>query len=779
MQVPDDTIAWLYPSRDNFEIVGETENGLPLRSPKSLVALCVDALCRSLPHLEGALPRSLPHDVVDDIVQSLYDHSALNASTLAALRNCELSHLSLAGCRGVTDSWLAALSGNHSEEDAMDVDVDIDKNKGKDKDERNPGKEQEQDNGHAIRLSRQPDDGSTGTASSYVSAHQDAMLMTTLPVVDVQADEELIYMDTSQHQFQEDALLLPDDGDYYDDDPRMYQVTMSAEDLIPYFAESLVTLDLRGCQLVTDSGLMHLGDLYALKEAYLDECHSITGSGLLFLSECYDLVTLSLANCRRLGDEGILHIAHLDSLKELNLSSCRCLTDQSLVAISHLYDLRSLQLSLCDEITDRGLDDLASLERLTHLRLGWCRRITDVGIQRLSEQTGRSATLHVLELSRTDISDECLPSLARLRSLRELDVRGCTNLSSLALGNALANLPHLTALNVAYCPAIMYVLMEYNRAFLLPSHTLHKHCRNDTRRSSWQGKISVLTSLELNYSSVKDSHLMRFLNLGCLEELKLGSCPVGDAALAHLADHNVVPNLRVLDLSDTDVTDQSMAKIAMFTKLERLSLFCCSISNRGLRHIGALVQLQALDLDSRDVTDDGLIYLKDLKKLKSLDLFSGRFTDAGCYYISNMISLESLELCGGAISDMGCCRLASRLSHLANLNLSQNDRITNRGAAALAALTNLETLNLSNTRVDSHGLKFFSDLRKLRALTLYGCRIHSDLHVQHLQNRLPMLRCLRVDSTSAHNPFDGIVVAEDDDDDVDDDSSIGGDWRRW
>jgi Leucine-rich repeat (LRR) protein len=280
--------------------------------------------------------------------------------------------------------------------------------------------------------------------------------------------------------------------------------------------------------------------------------------------------------------------------------------------------------------------------------------------------------------------------------------------------------------------------------------------------------------LELNYSSVKDSHLLRLLNLSCLEELKLGSCPVGDAALAHLADHNVVPNLRVLDLSDTDITDQSMAKIAMFTKLERLSLFCCSISNRGLRHIGALVQLEALDLDSRDVTDDGLIYLKDLKKLKSLDLFSGRFTDAGCYYISNMTSLESLELCGGAISDMGCCRLASRLSNLANLNLSQNDRITNRGAAALAALTNLETLNLSNTRVDSHGLKFFSDLRKLRALTLYGCRIHSDQHVQHLQNRLPMLRCLRVDSTSAHNPLDGIVVAEDDDD-VDDDSSIGGD----
>lgn len=289
------------------------------------------------------------------------------------------------------------------------------------------------------------------------------------------------------------------------------------------------------------------------------------------------------------------------------------------------------------------------------------------------------------------------------------------------------------------------------------------------RRSNWQGKISSLATLELNYSSVKDSHLIRLLNLNKLQELKLGSCPVGDAALAHLADNNVTPNLRVLDLSDTDVTDQSMPKIAKFTKLERLSLFCCSITNRGLRHIGTLLELQALDLDSRDVTDDGLVYLKDLKRLKSLDLFSGRFTDAGCYYISNMTSLESLELCGGSISDMGCCRLASRLSHLVNLNLSQNDRITNRGAAALAALLNLETLNLSNTRVDSHGLKFFSDLRKLKALTLYGCQIYSECHIKNLQDRLPMLRCLRVDSV---NQCDGVVVPNTEYSPNEDDGSI-------
>jgi hypothetical protein len=75
------------------------------------------------------------------------------------------------------------------------------------------------------------------------------------------------------------------------------------------------------------------------------------------------------------------------------------------------------------------------------------------------------------------------------------------------------------------------------------------------RRSSWQGKINALKTLELCYSSVRDSHLSNFTNLYSLEELNLDSCPVGDSAIGHLADNDVVPNLRSLDLADTNLTD--------------------------------------------------------------------------------------------------------------------------------------------------------------------------------------------------------------------------------
>lgn len=277
-----------------------------------------------------------------------------------------------------------------------------------------------------------------------------------------------------------------------------------------------------------------------------------------------------------------------------------------------------------------------------------------------------------------------------------------------------------------------------------------------------------MRSLDLTYSNVKDAHLLRLTNLSSLEVLKLGCCSVGDLAIEHLAA--AAPNLRVLDLSDTNVSDQSMPHVSSFTKLEHLSLFSCSLTNRSLRHVGKLVELHSLDIDCREVTDDGLLHLRELKRLRKLVLFSGRFTDAGCYYISNLTSLKYLDLCGGAISDMGCCRLAGRLVNLQHLNLSQNERITNRGAAALATLLNLETLNLSNTRVDSLGLRVFSDLRKLKSLTLYGCRMISPHHVSSLQNCLPMLRCLRVDAV---DPKDGIVESDNESISIgDDDGSL-------
>lgn len=280
-----------------------------------------------------------------------------------------------------------------------------------------------------------------------------------------------------------------------------------------------------------------------------------------------------------------------------------------------------------------------------------------------------------------------------------------------------------------------------------------RHCR----KSGFQGKVNNLKTLELGYSGVKDSHMSRLTSLPSLEELCLDSCPVGDWTISHLADNNVVPNLKSLDLADTDLTDAGMPKLSMFVNLTRLSLFYCNITNAGLRHIAKLKSLEVLNLDSREISDEGLRHLQQLGNLKSLDIFSGRITDAGCSHLSEISSLECLELCGGGVGDVGCTALA-RLENLSCLNLSQNERITNRGAAALAALTNLKILNLSNTRVNSAALRFFGGLLKLQSLALYGCRgiDHAD-SLGKLQDELPNLKCLRLNRASDQ---DGVVLTD-------------------
>lgn len=137
------------------------------------------------------------------------------------------------------------------------------------------------------------------------------------------------------------------------------------------------------------------------------------------------------------------------------------------------------------------------------------------------------------------------------------------------------------------------------------------------------------------------------------------------------------------------------------------------------------------------------------------DMLSTTFLNSErCAYLSKIKTLTSLELCGGGVGDLGCAHLAT-LSNLTSLNLSQNESITNRGASSLAALSNLKALNLSNTCVNSDALKFFGGLLKLQSLALYGCRdIEDSPRLTSLQNDLPSLRCLRLNSASNE---DGVI----------------------
>lgn len=462
---------------DNYVV---EDNGL--KSPKSLAELCTDTLCRSLPYLDGALPPGLPQDIVDDVAASLVKHSALNATTLRVLRNCELGSLTLAGCRGVTDEWLEPLSsssfstacatpplmpspplgpiGYKGDTDYTADTVMEDMNLDGDYDERYisnahnatmaystkevfyPAKHEES----SYNGSGEERDSSCST-SSFVSASSTPFgsAMLTSPSSMSLKEDNNIDQGKSKQDFKDDF-----------DESKLPANINPQPDLNKHFiTSSLSLLDLRGSQRLTDRGLMQLSDLSSLEIAKLDNCHSIQGRGLVALSCSHQLHTLSLANCRRLTDEAIINISHLISIETLSLDGCRCLTDRSMVAISNFTHMKRLDLSQCDLITDSGLEELEHLECIEELSLGWCRSITDLGIEILTKQPGRSENLRILGLARVPITDTGVQHLGNLSVLEELDINGCSNIGSLSLGNVLAKLTKLTSLDVSYCPGIL------------------------------------------------------------------------------------------------------------------------------------------------------------------------------------------------------------------------------------------------------------------------------------------------------------------------------------
>ena len=453
-QVPDRSIASLYPLRDNYVVVSGNR-----RSPKSLKDLCLDTVCRSLPDMEGELPPGLPQDLVDSIVKSLVSHSALNVTTLRALRHCEVGELNLAGCRGVGDDWLKKLSEpclgtgydgyEHPEYapakteafvDSMDVDT-YHQEKGY------PSTHYECAQGYMYGYAKGNCDASSCSTASFVSAVQEG---------DVNMDSQRIPTTPTKMPA---ATLEPNTGisapqpEYYDSH-KMY-APPQPQSPWPNITTQLKVLDLRGSQRLTDRGLLQLGGLNVLEVAKLDNCHSIQGRGLLVLSNSERLHTLSLASCRRITDEAIVNISHLFSLTALTLDGCRCLTDRSLSAISDLFQLQKLDLSQCDLITNSGLNNLRELQYLEELSLGWCRNISDDGMKILASQPMRSDNLKILRIARCQISDEGIESVGRLKNLQELNLNGCANVSSAALGSTLQRLPKLEVLDASYCPGIL------------------------------------------------------------------------------------------------------------------------------------------------------------------------------------------------------------------------------------------------------------------------------------------------------------------------------------
>jgi len=243
---------------------------------------------------------------------------------------------------------------------------------------------------------------------------------------------------------------------------------------------------------------------------------------------------------------------------------------------------------------------------------------------------------------------------------------------------------------------------------------------------------------------------------------------VGDSALLRIADHlQRLPDLRWLELRDTQVTDDGLVHVRNLRTLERLyirtseeddaapiqitdaglqhledlfRLKSLTIANgpvtgAGLRHLNRLSKLETIDLRRTQVSDEALAQLRSHRQLKELILWHTPVTDAGLVHLRDLTNLESLFLWDNDVTDTGLENL-KELKALRELDLSGTN-VTDAGLVHVAGLVELRHLALDSTRVSDAGLHNLERLTRLKVLSLYDCSGVTTAGVQPLLTKLP------------------------------------------
>ncbi len=132
---------------------------------------------------------------------------------------------------------------------------------------------------------------------------------------------------------------------------------------------NVTSLNLSGCDGLTDVSLSHLSDLTYLAVLNLSGCDGLTDVSLSHLSDLTNLAELNLSGCDGLTDVSLSHLSDLTNLASLDLSGCYRLTDASLSHLSDLTNLASLDLNGCFELTEPAVHELR--EALSSCTVEW------------------------------------------------------------------------------------------------------------------------------------------------------------------------------------------------------------------------------------------------------------------------------------------------------------------------------------------------------------------------------------------------------------------------
>jgi serine/threonine protein kinase len=151
-----------------------------------------------------------------------------------------------------------------------------------------------------------------------------------------------------------------------------------------------------------------------------------------------------------------------------------------------------------------------------------------------------------------------------------------------------------------------------------------------------------LAYLDLSGTWITDTGVKEEITrLTALTELNLDDTTVTDSAVKSIVK---LPNLRALDLGGTGITDAGVKELTALKSLQILDIDTTAVTDDGVRELTALPKLDYLNLDETEVTDEGLKHVGTMKKLIILSLYGTKVTDAGLKELTLLKDLSNLDV---------------------------------------------------------------------------------------------------------------------------------------
>ena len=503
---------------------------------------------------------------------------------------------------------------------------------------------------------------------------------------------------------------------------------------------------------ITDNGIAHLANLPDLKALGLHDT-SVDDEGCKMLAAFPALEILDLHQTR-VTDAGLQHLSTGKMLKDLHLARCKQISDLGMDSLAQIPTLTTLNISANPQLTDKALESVAKLTGLMSLVIHGNPQLTEAAVRKL-----QAAMPKCKIISDFPNNTQPTPAMTPAQSEREL-AEWLIKQPGVELGLTLAdgNQPRLKTGDRLPDGEFFVTYLVWREADAVTDDDL---ARIGTAQQLYAlvlapkaGELSNVTDKGLDqlFTPTVSKSLFQFIVQSPFPNVTEGGYLVLNRAQAMGDLHFWLPPgqgafLSRLDLpklngfavgvfgKESDVQNIPRGWLVPFSRhasdLTLIKLSGFRLTEPDVQALSGMDLVRTLTLADCGLDDEALSNLSEMTKLTQLGLYDcPKITDVGAARLAALKELRILSLNGCSVGDETCKTLAT-LDKLEWIDLPRT-RVTDQGIETLTSLKSLKNLALMDTRLTDKSVESLASIQGMNSLQLMGCKRLTDQGLESL-----------------------------------------------